>query len=241
MNIALAIEQHRRALARGDITRAAVELAGAADPAAVPKPGAGPLALLEWARLVESSTLSLADEGRLQAFGIPGTEALPGLRARYSGSAAWNVPLVLDFGATRLAPVCDSCEQGPCVCLDGPHTDHEPERAGWRPRLEPRSEADEALLVAAGYAPCPGNGCRDWFLPRELIEGKCAACYCAEQDPDPEWLPPTPVAPELFDAIEDALGTVAAFNAEHASLDPATGTLTVTFPPGAFSDDQETP
>lgn len=186
MNIAFNIEQHRRQRARTAITAAVTDHARTEYKHAVPPPGAGPLTLLTWASCIELALRVLADHGALKQHGVTSALDVAGVRARYVDSARHDVPVVLDFRGTALAPICDSCEEPVCECPDGPTFSRDDGYARERPNMEPRSEADIELLAAAGYRPCPGSGCRDWLLPEEMIEGKCAACYVAEADPDPE-------------------------------------------------------
>lgn len=176
MNIEHQIEQHRRYLARREITRQALALARTMHPGAIPQSGAGPAVLLEWARLVEQAVYALAAARGLE----PGEVSM--IRARYSRSARFDVPLELEFRGTPLEALCEDCEQSPCICEDGPTLDREYAE----PSPRPASEADHAALVAAGYAPCAAERCHDpyWYLPQQLDTGRCAACTAAAEKVD---------------------------------------------------------
>lgn len=179
MNIEQQIEQHRRYLARRAVTHMAVALAGAADHDVAPNFGDGPNRLLAWARAVEQAVHDLADAGDLRPHGLAdATQTIP-IRARYSRSAAYDVPLVLEFRGTPLEALCEGCEHAPCVCEEGPTLDHEYAE----PSPRPASEADRAALAAAGYAPCAAERCHDpyWYLPQQLDAGRCAACTAAAE------------------------------------------------------------
>lgn len=176
MDIEHQIEQHRRYLARRAVARMAVALA-AADHDAVPKRGDRAPRLLAWARAVEQAVHDLADAGDLRPHGLADASQTIPIRARYSRSAAYDVPLELDFRGTPLEALCLDCEQAPCVCEEGPSLDRE----YTEPSPRPASESDRAALAAAGYAPCVAERCHDpyWYLPQQLDAGRCAACAAA--------------------------------------------------------------
>jgi hypothetical protein len=176
MGIKQQIEQHRRYLARREITVRALRYARVRFPGYVPSLGTNANGLLAWANAVETCARDLAADGRLagQEFvDVRQPAALATVRARYVRSAAYDVPLVLDFRGTPIEALCQECAQATCECENGPTSDREDRE----PKLRPTAYGDRSALYGAGYAPCAT--CGDWLLPAASTITLTGIRYCA--------------------------------------------------------------